>query len=285
MLTISLAVGLIPNRSMRIRPPDLGDANNNDQSYASNSNPFVAKENQQPANSIQNWNQKQPPRVSAQVAKDDWDYLYICSTTIFALMLVIVGFLQARVMHWTYTAEQRPKLVLHYLALIKPEEMFVVNESGNISNLTPIYATLAFTNIGGSTAVVIEGNVTLRQTGSDDIGSIIRDRTTWPPLDKITGLPEYSTDRSALVGTKFPPGKREVVQFALPPTESIREMVHVFLTIARGQNMKHLAFFVYGYIRYRDWTRRTYVLAFCRRFDAEGDCFLPVRDKRYEYNY
>jgi hypothetical protein len=105
-----------------------------------------------------------------------------------------------------------------------------------------------------------------------------------PALDKATGLPIYSLDRTALIGAKVKPARRLIAEEPLPKSTSIDETVKTLLAIQHGQaDLKTLALYAFGFFRYRDWTKREYVTAFCRRYEAGTEQFKAVTDPHYEY--
>lgn len=198
-------------------------------------------------------------------------------------LLILVAFVQARLLYWTYITEHRPRLRIRYITLVKPDELLISDTSSG-TTVAPMEVVIVLENSGASRAQIKEGNVSLKPVGGHGMKDILRSKPTLPDFDKTAGLPVYSADRNAFVGVKIKPGERAVRRYPVPKSESLQETGRTLLAIEHGEEMKHLAFYVFGFLRYVDWTKRSYVVAFCRRYDKQADDFVPVRDRRYEYS-
>jgi hypothetical protein len=201
---------------------------------------------------------------------------------ILTALLVVVTCAQARLLYWTYIADHRPRLIIRHVALAsEPDQLIAVSPSG-AAQVKPLEVALVLSNPGGSDARIIEGNMTLQVYGRDTIEEIVRGakNVPLPPFDNKTGLPAYSSDRTALVGTKIRPADRRVVKRSMAVPESTFEAVRPYLAIHPKDHLEHTAFFVFGYFKYRDSTRRAYVTRFCRRYDAAAQKFIAIDNSR-----
>src|SRR4029077_7626594 len=106
---------------------------------------------------------------------------------------VIITYMQARLLYWTYIADHRPRLIIRHLALIKPneEDLLIPHPDTGLTGLARIEVAFVLDNRGGRNAKIIEGNITLKTVGDNGFQDIIRARPLLPPLDKPTGLPIY----------------------------------------------------------------------------------------------
>ncbi len=135
----------------------------------------------------------------------DWlDYIL----TVLTLALVLITFIQSRLLYWTYIAVHRPRLIIRHIALLTdPEEIMTADEKTGKAKFAGAEFSFMLNNRGSSTSTIIERNITLKPVGrSDNIEDILkslhRKELSLPPLIKkpaslfTTGAAPY---RSACV--------------------------------------------------------------------------------------
>lgn len=191
---------------------------------------------------------------------------------LFSALLVVVGFLQARILWHGYIAAHRPRLTIKQVTLLadrgdRPETAFFEQ---------PIKVGMYVVNLGESRAKIVGGNITIL--------SDWRDR----PLE-FRGSPNmgqlYSMECDNLKGTTLEPSISCLAKQQIDPLIANPENIASF---ANGPR----TIYVVGYFDYRDRIGRVFRTAFCRRWDkpfrseepiyAQGK-FTTVDDPNYEY--
>lgn len=270
----------IPSESIERQRPR---TNHDLDSAERDASPVVTKENREPANNPSGL--QEHPHESDSVVGDvsvsrDWRDNF---TIVLSALLVLVTYLQLRLMYWTYVADHRPRLSVYYVALItKPDDLLQADERGAL-RAVPVEVSVILTNQGNSGSKIVEGNISLKVVGTDSLQDILRRTALLPAAHPLEGSPIYDPDRSVLVGYKIKPHERLLVPKAMPVPESVAESVRPYLAIHPQRHLEHTALFAFGYFKYRDWTFRRYTTAFCRRYDATKSEFVPVDNPYYEY--
>ena len=208
--------------------------------------------------------------VNGSLVRDRFDY----ALPVLTLILAIIAIIQARLFYWTYVAQYRPRLEIRYLTLLNdPEDLFGV----------PLNVALVLINRGNSGATIVEGNVTLRVNKiKSGMQAFLTGETALPEFDARIGLPVYGPARDVFVGSKIRGGQRMPVERSLS-VETAWDKADAYLATHPSRNDAAIAFYVFGFFKYRDWTRRYYTMGFCRKWDTKKAQFVPVYNCNYEY--
>jgi len=268
-----------------------GEATDRDYDNASASRtPVAAKSDlEHPADvATSDKNEPQPVRIvtpipQLNVAESPIRDLFDYALPILTVVLAVIAAFQLQLLYWTYIAQYRPQLSIHHMGMIKPADDLLVTIDEKTA-LAQVEIAFVLKNQGGSRAKIVEGNLTLKRVGGrENIMEMVRGVPALPEFDKVYGRPVYSDDKQFLSKMTIGPAQTLTTRVPLPEQTSIEDIIGTFFAIAPRQNMKHVALYVLGYVRYRDWTKREYVTAFCRRYDPDKNAFFVVEEPGYEY--
>jgi hypothetical protein len=150
----------------------------------------------------------------------------------------------------------------------------------------PIKVALSVVNRGGSKARITEGNITIKVDRTGAIQDRVQKRKVLlPSFDIRSGFPSYCKERATLVGKTINPAARQIAERTIPVSESIVDAGGIdFLTNPELKlDSVSISMYIFGYFKYRDWTRRSYVVGYCRRYVPANGKFVAVEEPDYEY--
>jgi len=200
-----------------------------------------------------------PLDVNPLDVKKDWvDYFFV----VFSGLLVIVGGFQLRLLYWQFVADHRPRLKIRNVQIVS-----------GITKIDPLYengveVSLVAVNWGGSPTKIVRGNITTLIDKTDSPEFMKKSLT-----EKDTQIPLYVK--------RLKPSAEYVVTTRHPPKDS--KVLFIFKRDAFEKKIPPEAFYVFGYLVYRDRLRRHYKTHFCRRFDVVSERFVIVDHPDYEY--
>jgi hypothetical protein len=139
----------------------------------------------------------------------------------------------------------------------------------------PIAVSLHVINRGAGRAKIIRGNVTFCFRASK--------HRPWRRNEPMSF--DYKGTNDVLRHSKLKPTAERVVEHSELLDEGNPDAFHSIHPKV-GQDLKEppKIFYVVGYFRYQNRIGRSYTTAFCRRYDKQGQIFVPLNHPEYEYS-
>ena len=216
---------------------------------------------------LPNASHQQVPGNLASLNSDNW--YFNLSLAVFSGGLLIVAAVQSVLLWWTFHADHRPRLKINQVKLLND----LTKE--NALYKEPITVSLHVINRGAGRAKIIRGNVTF-------FFRALKDRP-WRRNEPVSF--DYKGTEDVLRHLKLKPTAERVVEHSELLDEGNPDAFHSIHPKV-GQDLKEplKIFYVVGYFRYQDRIGRSYTTAFCRRYDKQGQIFVPLNHPEYEYS-
>jgi hypothetical protein len=159
-----------------------------------------------------------------------------------------------------FIATHPPKLRVHSVFLEKGTDPPIIGSKNKVWNIQCFVD-----NIGGSTAIIKERNLTFKKI-----------ENPMPPL--------LDFDKSILIEKTLASGEGTIESLIID--DNVVNILRLYETqLGGGSQMSNTNLYFFGYIDYQDNIKTMRRIAFCRQFNIKTKRFTKVEDEDYEYSY